>query len=72
VKLEDFAEEEKRKGWINHKGMKVFSLYDSRNPFFIIFFLILRKARQKQNWDLFLSKRIVQLKRVDERGFHGF
>jgi len=36
VKLEDFTEEEKRKGWINDKGMKVFSLYDSRNPFFTL------------------------------------
>jgi hypothetical protein len=36
VKLEDFTEEKKRKGWINDKGMKVFSLYDSKNPFFVL------------------------------------
>jgi len=36
VKLEDFIEVEKRKDWLLNKGMKVFSLYDSRSPPFIL------------------------------------
>lgn len=36
VKLDDFVDAEKRKEWINEKGMMVFSLYDTRNPFFLL------------------------------------
>ena len=36
VKLEDFVESEKRRDWIVSKGMRVFSLYDSKNPFFLL------------------------------------
>ncbi len=36
VKLDDFVEPEKRKAWISDKGMVVFSLYDAKNPFFLI------------------------------------
>ncbi|MEW6108099.1 MAG: hypothetical protein AB1632_02870 [Nitrospirota bacterium] len=36
VNIDDFADPEKRKGWIEEKGMMVFSLYDSKNPFFLL------------------------------------
>ena len=36
VKLEDFADAHKRKAWIEDKSMTVFSLYDPRNPFFLL------------------------------------
>ena len=36
VRLEDFTEEEKRKHWLDTKGMKVFSLYDPQVPFFCL------------------------------------
>ncbi|OGP73030.1 MAG: hypothetical protein A2V86_07075 [Deltaproteobacteria bacterium RBG_16_49_23] len=36
VKLEDFMDPEKRKSWRMDKGMMVFSLYDPKNPFFLI------------------------------------
>ena len=36
VPLDDFADAEKRKEWIDHKGMKVFTVYDAENPFFLI------------------------------------
>lgn len=36
AKLEDFAEPDKRKAWITEKGMMVFSLFDPKNPFFLI------------------------------------
>jgi hypothetical protein len=36
VKLEDFIDPEKRKSWRLDKGMMVFSLYDPKNPFFLI------------------------------------
>jgi len=36
VKLEDFIDPEKRKSWRMNKGMMVFSLYDPKNPFFLI------------------------------------
>jgi hypothetical protein len=36
VRLEDFIDPEKRKGWIEKKGMKVFSFYDPQHPFFIL------------------------------------
>lgn len=36
VNIDDFADSEKRKGWIEEKGMMVFSLYDSKNPFFLL------------------------------------
>ena len=36
VKLEDFVDPEKRKSWRMDKGMLVFSLYDPKNPFFLI------------------------------------
>ena len=36
VTLDDFADSEKRKSWIEDKGMMVFSLYDTKNPFFLI------------------------------------
>ena len=36
VKLEDFIDSEKRKSWRMDKGMMVFSLYDPKNPFFLI------------------------------------
>jgi len=36
VKLQDFIDPEKRKSWRMDKGMMVFSLYDPKNPFFLI------------------------------------
>lgn len=36
VKLNDFIDSEKRESWIKDKGMTVFSLYDSKNPFFLL------------------------------------
>ena len=36
VKLEDFVDVEKRKSWMAEKNMKVFSLYDPQNPFFLL------------------------------------
>jgi hypothetical protein len=36
VKLEDFIDPKKRKSWRMDKGMMVFSLYDPKNPFFLI------------------------------------
>lgn len=36
VKLQDFADESKRMEWIEEKGMAVFSLFDPRNPFFLL------------------------------------
>jgi hypothetical protein len=36
VKLDDFIDSEKRESWIKDKGMTVFSLYDSKNPFFLL------------------------------------
>jgi hypothetical protein len=36
VKLGDFIDPEKRKSWSMDKGMLVFSLYDPKNPFFLI------------------------------------
>ena len=36
VKLEDFIDSAKRRKWITTKGMKVFSLYDPKNPFFLM------------------------------------
>ncbi len=36
VKLEDFVDEEKRKEWIEDKGMMVFGLFDFKNPFFLL------------------------------------
>jgi len=36
VKLSDFVDPKKRELWIKEKGMKVFSLYDPKNPFFLI------------------------------------
>jgi hypothetical protein len=40
VMLEDFVDAEKRKNWVTHKNMKVFSLYDPENPFFLLDVLI--------------------------------
>lgn len=36
VKIEDFADEGKRKEWVQEKDMKVFSIYDPKNPFFLL------------------------------------
>jgi hypothetical protein len=36
VKLDDFADPEKRDSWISEKGMTVFGLYDPKTPFFLI------------------------------------
>jgi len=36
VKLDDLADEEKRKAWADEKGMAVFSLFDPKNPFFLL------------------------------------
>jgi hypothetical protein len=36
VQLDDFIDEAKRKEWIVNKGMMVFSLYDPKNPFFLL------------------------------------
>lgn len=36
VKIEDFISPGKRKEWIINKGMTVFSLYDPKNPFFLL------------------------------------
>ena len=36
VKIEDFSSEAKREEWILEKEMKVFSVYDPKNPFFLL------------------------------------
>jgi hypothetical protein len=36
VQLTDLIDAEKRRKWIKEKGMKVFSLFDPQNPFFLI------------------------------------
>lgn len=36
VRLDDFLDAEKRKEWEKEKGMMVFSLYDVKNPFFLL------------------------------------
>jgi len=36
IKLEGFVDPEKRKSWRIDKGMVVFSVYDPKNPFFLI------------------------------------
>ncbi|MFQ5963840.1 MAG: nucleotidyl transferase AbiEii/AbiGii toxin family protein [Candidatus Scalinduaceae bacterium] len=36
VSLDDFTEREKREEWIREKGMMVFSLFDPRNPYFLL------------------------------------
>ena len=36
VPLDDFSDAEKRKEWLDHKGMMVFTVYDDENPFFLI------------------------------------
>jgi hypothetical protein len=36
VQLDDFADTEKRKEWIDQKGMTVFTVYDVENPFFLV------------------------------------
>lgn len=36
VKLHDFIDPEKRRSWIADKAMMVFSLYDTKNPFFLL------------------------------------
>ena len=40
VILDDFVDAEKRKSWVTLKNMKVFSLYDPENPFFLLDVLI--------------------------------
>ena len=40
VGLDDIVDAEKRKAWVTDKNMKVFSLYDARNPFFLLDVLI--------------------------------
>lgn len=35
VMLEDFIKKENRERWISEKGLKVFSLFDPKNPFFL-------------------------------------
>jgi hypothetical protein len=39
LKIEDLMDEEKRKQWVINKGINVFSLYDVKNPFFLLMFL---------------------------------
>jgi hypothetical protein len=36
VSLDDFSDSEKRKEWIDHIRMTVFTIYDAENPFFLI------------------------------------
>jgi hypothetical protein len=36
VQMEDFLNLDKRQAWVTEKGMKVFSLFDPKNPFFLI------------------------------------
>ena len=36
VRLEDFMKKEIRESWIREKGMTVFSLFDPKNPFFLL------------------------------------
>jgi hypothetical protein len=40
VEMEDFLDPKKRENWIKKKGMKVFSLYDPENAFFLLDILI--------------------------------
>jgi hypothetical protein len=36
VQMEDFLDPHKRRTWVTEKNMKVFSLFDPKNPFFLI------------------------------------
>ncbi|MDR4497199.1 MAG: hypothetical protein MRK02_04635 [Candidatus Scalindua sp.] len=36
VPLEDFTDKGKRESWVKEKGMMVFSLFDPRNPYFLL------------------------------------
>ena len=36
VKLEDLLKKEQRELWVKEKGMMVFSIYDPKNPFFLL------------------------------------
>ncbi len=36
VKLEDLLKKEQRDSWVKEKGMTVFSIYDPKNPFFLL------------------------------------
>jgi hypothetical protein len=36
VRIEDILDPAKRRTWITEKGMRVFSLFDPKNPFFLI------------------------------------
>ncbi|MDD5452378.1 MAG: hypothetical protein PHT49_10840 [Desulfovibrionales bacterium] len=36
VKLEDLCSKEMRDKWVREKGMKVFSVYDPQNPYFLL------------------------------------
>ncbi|MBM3436431.1 MAG: nucleotidyltransferase family protein [Bacteroidetes bacterium] len=55
VRLEDFMKKEIRESWVREKGMTVFSLFDPKNPFFLLdifvempfYFDIVYEAREK-------------------------
>jgi hypothetical protein len=36
VRIDDLVDPEKRKEWVSEKNMTVFSLFDSKNPFFLL------------------------------------
>jgi len=71
VKLEDFMDPEKRENWRMDKGMMVFSLYDPKNPFFLIYifteisfnFDTVYKQRKKMKFEnIFIS--VVPIKEL--------
>lgn len=80
VKLEDFADEEKRKDWLIKKDMKVFSLYDPKNPFFLLDIFVgipfdfdeVYKQRKKIRFEdtviaVVPLKELIEMKKISDR-----
>jgi len=51
VALEDLSEPQKREEWIRHKGMKVFSLYDPKQPLMQIDVMMKNVINFKKAWN---------------------
>ena len=80
VKLGDFIDPEKRRSWRMDKGMLVFSLYDPKNPFFLIdifteipfdFDAIYKQRKKVKFEDIFIPvvpiKELIAMKEKSDR-----
>ncbi len=80
VKLDDFIDSEKRNRWMRDKGMMVFSLYDAKNPFFLLDIFIeipfefdeIYKQREKMKFEDIIipvipMKSLVEMKEKSDR-----